>query len=155
MNTILTRPVSLFSLLEKNISYPSTNEIHSEPVYVYASNDIQNIILGFTQLENNWDGQGACAPSESAIHNALYFIGLVPDVVVALIEKEDVYCTAHGTIIIDIENKSKILSIEIGDHSLGCFLESSDDILSRKDHETFNRYNLSDDLVKIIQLLME
>lgn len=149
---IIMRPVNLSQVIN-SIHFGS--KAYNDPVDLYSSFDIQNAILKFIELENDWDGMGACAPAKSAIYNAFYFIELLPKSVIALIEQDDIICTTYGTIVIDIESQDKILSVEIGDQGLGYFFEASDEVFLKKENQIFNRYYLSDDLVKIIQILQE
>ncbi len=153
ITNIINRPIALDLPAIKSVFHGK--ESYSEPVHMYSTFDIQNAILDFEDLLDNWDGLGAYAPSGSTIHNALRFIELLPDKIVELIEQDDITCTSHGTVVIDIGNRDKTLSVEIGDHSLGYFYESSDRILLKKENQIFNQYYLSDELGKITQIIQE
>lgn len=83
---------------------------------------VKNRISEISLLEENWDGYGATVPSVKVIKNAYKFIDalikenfdLKPDAITP---------TPYGSIVLDIESKLGLVSIEIGSEKVGYFTE--------------------------------
>ncbi|MCH5167970.1 MAG: hypothetical protein J1F35_08840 [Erysipelotrichales bacterium] len=81
-----------------------------------------NEIDKISKLEENWDCYDAVVPSEIVIENAKKFVSLIFNNGYKVFDKENIYPTPYGSIIIDIEPKDDYyVSIEIGKAAIGWF----------------------------------
>ena len=159
MNTATLDPVSVTLPQEESSQSTFAQKLFlSDPVSVYREGAIMNQLVGFAQIKDNWDGNGAYAPSMAAILNVVFLTQLLPYRAVSLLEEDDVYLSFHGTIIIDLEKNNKLLSIEMGDDSLGYFLEENEEIVETsvetRDIEPFSRLSLSSGLAQATEWLL-
>lgn len=138
----ITKPISCLSLLfplpEQIYSLPVESEqpdetlahvkwddllYFSKPVKFDKSFNLENKISGFKNLASNWDGYGSTTISQKVISNALQFLKTIDEPLINDIDPESLTPTPYGTIVIDIENKNDLLSIEIGESKIGFFTD--------------------------------
>lgn len=87
---------------------------------------IKNKICELSQLEENWDGYGACNLSETVIKNAYKFVDAARSLGHCPLSAEDVTPTPYGTIVIDYSSEAGLVSIEIGESKIGYFTDFLD-----------------------------
>lgn len=116
---------SFYTLLDLSISSPLTA----------AKNRISEI----EQLKDNWDNYGAIPPHHIIIKNSFKFLDLLKKIGITNIESNDIYPMPYGSIVIDINNNNGLVSIEIGNNSVGFFtdFESYNNISSKGDETDF------------------
>lgn len=91
---------------------------HSQSPKLLAINDE---IISFTKLDDNWDGYGGIPLLESVKDVAISFLKKLDSFLLEQIS--DVYPNNHGTLIIDWENhKNEKLSIEFGESNFSYFV---------------------------------
>ncbi len=118
-----TRPLFTFEYFDARIG--DRRMLFSEPVVSDLSYDLKGRIYSFFSLNNNWDGYGGVKPQESVLNNCIYFLKKLPKKYLQDLTKDDVSLTPYGTIVLDWETSEKLLSIEIGEDSIGYFIEAS------------------------------
>lgn len=156
MNTDILEPVSITMPPEERLDNTFAENIYrSLPVQIYYSGDIHTKIISFLEIEDHSENNETYIPSKYAILNALYFIQLLPEYVLSIMEEDDVYLSFHGTIIFDIEKSGKLLSVEIGDDTYGYFLEEENQIIQVKDTEPMHRFAFSSDLRAAMDRLLK
>lgn len=107
-------------------------------------------------LENDWAGPGSVPPSEEAIQNTIRLIEQLPEYIILAIDTDDISCTSHGTIVIDMNAGEKLLSVEVGDDSMGFFLEKDGQIILLKDIEPLGfRFGMHEYMRGALEKLME
>lgn len=82
-------------------------------------------IESIKNLDDNWDGYGACVPSKETIDNILRFINFVEKNKPELLENlyyEDIYPIPYGTIVADFCKNKKCYSMEFGKNKRGAFI---------------------------------
>lgn len=97
-----------------------------DPINIDIKNDLRKKLYSYLVLNNNWDNYGAIKPEEKVIRNCFGFLRNLPERYLSNLSKEDLSITPYGTIVLDWEDKNKLLSIEIGNDSLGYFTELND-----------------------------
>lgn len=109
----------------------STNSVDNINVIAVDISIIKNEVLKesvreLSNLEDNWDGYDAKAPSTESITNAQTFIDLLNRHSCFLPKEEDIYATTYGSIVVDIQTTKGQVSIEIGSSLIGFFTDFSD-----------------------------
>lgn len=127
--------------------YPQYRDVYSivkltTPIAISTTASIQKKILGFASLPDDWDGYEGAAPNIQVIIRALSFLDLLPKSLNSLLEDDDVVCTPHGTIVFDITNNDCVLSVEVGERSIGYFMEQNGEYPITVESETFNGINM-------------
>lgn len=84
---------------------------------------VKNRISEIDHLSDNWDGYMAIAPSRTVIKNSFKFIDSLLKAGIDYIEPEDIYPMTYGSVVIEINNGNGMISIEIGQHSIGFFTD--------------------------------
>lgn len=136
--------------------FPSDPKVVIEPVDNYFTTEFQNQVRNLSFLENDWAGPGSVPPSEEAIQNTIRMIEQLPEYIIFTINKDDISCTAHGTIVIDMSMGEKLLSVEVGDDSMGFFLEEDGQIILLRDIEPLGiRFGMHEYLRGALEKLME
>lgn len=86
---------------------------------------IKEEIDSISLLKDDWNGMGTKAINPDIINNSVRIINSIPPSILYYLDKDNIYPTKFGTIILDWEfgNKNNILSLEIARHSVGYFME--------------------------------
>lgn len=84
---------------------------------------VKNRISEIDHLSDNWDGYAAKAPSQKVIKNSFKFIDALLKEGIDNIEPDDIYPMTYGSVIIELNNGKGMVSIEIGQHSIGFFTD--------------------------------
>lgn len=136
--------------------FPNDPKVVIEPVDNYFTTEFQNQVRNLSNLENDWAGPGSVPPSEEAIQNTFRLIEQLPEHIISAIDTEDISCTSHGTIVIDMNAGEKLLSVEVGDDSMGFFLEEDGQIILLKDIEPLGlRFRMHEYMRAALEKLME
>ena len=78
-------------------------------------------VNSFENIGDNWDGCGGIQPLNPTIQNTIKVLGtLVDDIILTI---DETRLTPYGTIVMDLETKSTLISLEIGKESMGYFIE--------------------------------
>lgn len=105
--------------LEKKFTYFA-------PIKTNPLLDIQNKIFSFKTLPDNWDGMGAIAPNASTINNSISFLYSLPESTYESLNQDNIVATPYGTIVLDIERNSNLVSVEVGETKVGFFTDFVD-----------------------------
>ena len=101
-----------------------TFETISSHLMVSPSTALKNRISEISQLNDNWNGEGAVVPSEQVIKNAFKFIDcILKNGYNNYVKPEDIVPTPYGTIDMDFETGQGLVSVEIGKSQIGFFTE--------------------------------
>lgn len=84
---------------------------------------VKNRISEIDHLSDNWDGYDAIAPSQLVIKNSFKFIDSLVKAGIDNIEPDDIYPMTYGSVVIELNNGNGMISIEIGQHSIGFFTD--------------------------------
>ncbi len=85
---------------------------------------VKNRISEISILNDDWDFQGASAIDQKVIKNCYKFIDALNIKGFGfLLNKEDIFPTPYGTIVVDLKVPIGLISIEIGSHQIGYFTE--------------------------------
>lgn len=87
---------------------------------------LKNRISEIDNLQDNWDGYGAVAPSRDVIKNAFKFVDCIIEEGFNAIKKEDIVPTPYGSIVLDFNTMKGLVSVEIGLTQIGFFTEFAD-----------------------------
>ena len=90
----------------------------------------KNKITEISQLVDNWDGNEACAPVAQVINNSFKFVDALFRIGIDRIDSDDIYPMPYGSIVIEINSKKGMVSVEIGKQSIGFFTDYAE-------HENF------------------
>ena len=77
-------------------------------------------------LQQNWDGCGAVKPNSDAIRNARHLVDILDKEKLKSLHPEDIYASTYGSVIFDFETQRGLVSVEIGDTSMGFFTDLKD-----------------------------
>jgi hypothetical protein len=80
-------------------------------------------LWSLAKLKENWDGYGASPINQNAILNSISFLDLIPTSFNKMIDEDTITPTPYGTIVFDWENDKGILSVEIGNTTMGFFTD--------------------------------
>lgn len=152
MTAIALRPISI----NYTVGWTSAGNVAelTTPITLPIKTDIRKKILDFASLSDNWDGYGGVAPKLYVIRKAIFFLDLLPKSLYSLLIEDDIVCTPHGTIVFDLANYGRTLSIEIGDRSIGYFMEQNGAYLLAVEHESFNGIDISPALSDALRTLI-
>lgn len=119
-----------------------------DPIHIDIKMDLKEKLYSYLVLNHNWDNYGAIKPEEKVIQNCFCFLRKLPERYLSNFSKDDLSITPYGTIVLDWEDKNKLLSIEIGNDSLGYFteLQGNEDLSS--DAIKYNQDEIPTDVVK-------
>ncbi len=73
-----------------------------------------NLIDQFSKVEDNYDGEGATAPSLQVIIRTKEFLKNVPSEYLKCINIDDISLYSHGTIEIQFKCGANLVSVEVG-----------------------------------------
>ena len=137
--------------------YSSTYVLMSSHLMTSPATSLKNRVSEISQLEDDWNCEGAVAPSEEVIKNTFKFLDVIEAFgFVDYLNSDNIVPTPYGTIDLDFETESKgIVSVEIGKQEIGYFTEYND-------HENFMSEGIKtsfkeipEELYKAILLLEE
>lgn len=77
-------------------------------------------------LDNNWDGYGSEKPNSQAIKNARHLIETLDRETLKYLTTDAIYPSSYGSVILDFETKRGLVSVEIGDNTMGFFTDFVD-----------------------------
>ncbi len=84
---------------------------------------VKNRISEIDNLSDDWDGHGAVAPKKIVVKNSFKFIDSLTRIGFYNLDPDDIYPMPYGSIVIEINNNIGMVSIEIGNHSVGFFTD--------------------------------
>lgn len=84
---------------------------------------VKDLVASFHTIRDNWDGEGAKAPSSTTINNALRFLSLLEEKKLSFPAYEDVQIMPYGSIVFDVNTVRGLISIEIGQTKMGYFTD--------------------------------
>lgn len=95
---------------------------------------LKDKIYSFIDLKANWDDLQAKPIKPETISNAIALFESLSLNYIYHLDLEDIYCSNYGTILFDWEfEDDNVLSLEIGDESLGYFFEKDSKVVQRDD----------------------
>ena len=146
MNSSIIEPVSVTTLpLELSEMNESTQIQFSFPVNIDNIGVLLYRLVSFIAMKDDCNQEGIVTPSRTALMNAIHFLFQISDLT-HLLQAEDIYCTKHGTIVIDLEMQNKLLSVEIGDRNLGYIMEENETIIKTLDKQPVAAFYLSPEI---------
>lgn len=77
-------------------------------------------------LGGNWDGYGSEKPNCEAIKNARHLIETLDRETLKFLATDAIYPSSYGSLILDFETKRGLVSVEIGDSTMGFFTDFID-----------------------------
>lgn len=83
----------------------------------------KNRISEISQLADNWDGNEAAAPEIQVIKNSFKLVDALFRIGVDRIDSDDIYPMPYGSLVIEINSKKGMVSVEVGKHSIGFFTD--------------------------------
>lgn len=83
-------------------------------------------INNIEKLKFNWDGDGAEAPNKDAMENARHLIMKLSPQDISHLDVNDIYPSTYGSIIMDFEMERGVVSVELGDKTLGFYTDFSE-----------------------------
>ena len=89
---------------------------------------LQAYVDKFYTLPTNWDGAGSLAPSERVCENASLFISAMQQSGIKCPLDDEVMPSAFATIVFDIMMPRGLVSIEVGEKSIGFFTDYVDGV---------------------------
>jgi hypothetical protein len=125
----LQEPLSAYEYFDSNIS----ERPYISPVESSINIETSFKIKSFEFLNENWDNYGAARPYEETVQNSLRFLKDLPKKYLQKINQDSISLTPYGTIVIDWEDNTKNISVEIGINSLGFFANINKENLSSKE----------------------
>lgn len=81
-----------------------------------------------SRLQTNWDGDGAVTPNVDAVRNARNLIHQLEEKDADKLLDGDVYASSYGSVVMDFETERGMVSVEIGDRSMGFFTDFENDV---------------------------
>ena len=133
----------------ETLAYLMDNAITSQHVA------LKNRISEIDNLENNWDGYAAVAPSERVIKNVFKFIDCILDEGFNTIKKDDILPTPYGSIVLDFNSSKGLVSVEVGENQIGFFTEFINQKDFASDGIDTDFRTLSEELKKALSSLYE
>ena len=83
-------------------------------------------IDGISLLRDNWDGYGSEKPNREAIKNAHHLIETLDRETLKTLNTDAIYPSSYGSLILDFETERGLVSVEIGDKTMGFFTDFVD-----------------------------
>lgn len=77
-------------------------------------------------LRDNWDGYGSEKPNREAIMNARHLIETLDRETLKSLASDAIYPSSYGSVILDFETERGLVSVEIGDKTMGFFTDFID-----------------------------
>ena len=85
----------------------------------HLQDDVINRILSFSELNNDWDGDGAVPPSSDVIDNSTSFYRSIPEFIAKRVNPGDIYPSPYGTIFMEWQLADKRITVEVGKLKIG------------------------------------
>jgi len=147
---VLSRPLTVFEYFESRLVDKVLT--YYDPVDTVLSTDLMSRLNYFNSFKDNWDGNSAVSLSEDTIFNSTEFLKMLPNKYIRGLNKEDISITPYGTIVIDWRNGDNLISVEIGQESVGLFGEI-DGVGFDYDNLKFEKNALTSELSPIFKKL--
>ena len=77
-------------------------------------------------LGDNWDGYGSEKPNREAIMNARHLIKTLDRETLKSLDTDAIYPSSYGSLILDFDTERGLVSVEIGDKTMGFFTDFVD-----------------------------
>lgn len=78
------------------------------------------------KLQQNWNSYGADKPNSDAVRNARHLLEVFDDKMLDNLSVDNIYASDYGSIIMDFETARGLVSLEIGDVSMGFYTDFSE-----------------------------
>lgn len=114
---------------------------------------VKNRISEIDNLSDDWDGQGALAPQKTVIKNSFKFLDSLARCGFCNLDPDDIYPMPYGSIVIEINNTMGMVSIEIGNHSIGFFTDYANHKNVSSEGEETNFRSIPESLRKALDVL--
>ena len=111
-------------------SYQSRFQLEPQTVMTLPSLSSQEhfeAIDRLSALNDNWDGEGAVAPNPKALENSRKLLSLLSKDQLRLLSNDDIYASSYGSIVMDFETHRGLVSVEMGDTTMGVFTDFPDE----------------------------
>jgi len=119
--SVFTEPIVAANTLAKNSKKKYVQE-YTVPV---TYNSFKQKIAKIYTLNNNWDGCGAIKPDYDVYLNANDFLDKLDNKILNCLNEDNIIPTPYGTIVLDFQKESNLISVEIGEKQIGFFTEFS------------------------------
>ncbi len=103
-----------------------------------------------SRLRTNWDGDGAVTPNADAVRNARKLIIQLDEKDADKLLGGDVYASPYGSVVMDFETERGMVSVEIGDRSMGFFTDFKDGVNYAAEGIPVDGYKVPDVLQKYL-----
>ena len=145
--SIVCNPISTYVTSELTASpFKILNEFFV-PVQINPHTQAIKKITDLTHLPNNWDGYGASDIDYNVIQNSIAFLQIIPDAIANKLKEDNIIATPYGTVVMDFVFNSDLISVEIGEKTLGFFSEFQDGSEFSINSITYNSNKLPSELV--------
>lgn len=125
----------------------------TRPIQINGYSKIKNKIKTFSHLNDNWDGYEATSIDDAAIFNAIRFVSSLPENIIFTLNEENIVPTPYGTIVFDFVSSAGIVSVEIGNQTIGFFTEFQNNPDFVLEKALFNQTNLPVELISAFKVL--
>jgi hypothetical protein len=116
---------------------------------------LNNRILEIAKLSDNWDSYGAIQPNRTTINQVKTFLQGLNLRILQFLNKEDIYPTPYGTIVMDFYRGSNHLSLEFGESKVGFFSEFINGQNIDSEGVKFERTVLPNELYKAFTIFLQ
>lgn len=113
-------------------------------------NRVSDLVSSFRSVNNDWNGNGAVAPSDAVINNTLAFVGILEKGNYAFPAVEDIQIMPYGSIVMDIHVPRGVVSIEIGNSQVGYFTDFCDGENFGSEGVSFSGDNLPEGIASLL-----
>lgn len=113
----------------------------------------KNRITEISRLTDNWDGNEATAPEIQVIKNSYKMIDALFKIGVDRIDSDDIYPMPYGSVVIEINNKKGLVSVEVGRQSIGFFTDYAEHENFFSNGEDTDFRSIPEDLQKALKIL--
>ena len=134
---------NIHSNMDKSILY-------SEPIQYDAHYQKLSKIY---YLPKNWDGYNASVISRTVFDNSCAFLQKIDNSIENLLSEDDIVPTPYGTIVMDFIKDENLVSVEIGEDTIGFFTEFKNDENIEVDSVAFSVNYLHEELYKALKIL--
>ncbi len=111
-------------------------------------------ITEIAQLKDNWDGYGALSTYKDVVNNSYRFLdALFSEYGIVNLDREDIYPTTYGSIVMEITSPVGMVSVEIGKHQIGFFTDFEEDCNFLSEGETTDFHSIPKQLHKALDTL--
>ncbi len=140
-----SRPISAYEYFDTKISERN----FCDPIESNISDEIMARLSSFSYLDENWDSNGAVQLDDATIENCFFLLQKLPKKYLQNISRDDISLTPYGTIVLDWTDKNKMLSLEIGDDSIGYFAKLANNETSIAESVKLEKNKVPNELVDI------